>query len=160
MRESKQRDLSGIRTRLPVPPLIAPRSVVVRTFDIHVSRHWELSNIKHTLIVKPITAPPITEASVPPTLIPPLVPGGTGFKVVIRMGFEWDSIPSSEASVSPRQHPKCLPGFLSECFGGTSRPLTLRQQRHRPYSIHQQSLCQLGTSHYGIQELYQLSNQE
>jgi len=46
--------------------------------------------------------------TVPKTVTPPFVPGGTGFRVVISLGFERARIPSSDAKVSPRQHPKCL----------------------------------------------------
>lgn len=59
-------------------------------------------------IVIPIINPPAREASVPTRDMPPLVPGGTGFKVVMRIGGDVDRMPSSDASVSPRQHAKCL----------------------------------------------------
>ena len=39
---------------------------------------------------------------------PPFVPGGTGFRVVMRMGGERERMPSSDASVSPKQQAKCL----------------------------------------------------
>ena len=52
--------------------------------------------------------PPRMEARVPPREIPPFVPGGTGLRVVMRMGLEWERMPSSEARVSPRQQAKCL----------------------------------------------------
>lgn len=52
--------------------------------------------------------PPNKLASVPKTDRAPLVPGGTGLKVVIRRGGDDERIPSSEASVSPRQQAKCL----------------------------------------------------
>lgn len=56
-------------------------------------------------MVRPITPPPIIETAVPNKDTPPLVPGGTVFSVVIRIGRDLDRIPSSEARVSPRQHP-------------------------------------------------------
>ena len=59
-------------------------------------------------MVMPMTAPPAAEARVPKVETPPLVPGGTGLRVVIRRGREDERIPSSEASVSPRQHAKWL----------------------------------------------------
>ena len=59
-------------------------------------------------MVRPIKVPPARDDRVPMVDIPPLVPGGTGFRVVIRIGGDLDKMPSSEASVSPRQHAKCL----------------------------------------------------
>ena len=38
----------------------------------------------------------------------PLVPGGTRLKVVMSRGGDFERIPSSDASVSPRQHANCL----------------------------------------------------
>ena len=58
--------------------------------------------------VSPTIAPPKTDASVPPNDIAPFVPGGTRLKVVISLGCERDKIPSSDASVSPKQHENCL----------------------------------------------------
>ena len=40
--------------------------------------------------------------------IAPFVPGGTGLRVVIKIGLDFDRMPSSDASVSPRQQAKCL----------------------------------------------------
>jgi hypothetical protein len=37
-----------------------------------------------------------------------LVPGGTGLRVVSKMGGVLDRMPSSDASVSPMQQAKCL----------------------------------------------------
>lgn len=58
--------------------------------------------------VRPMTAPPDSDARVPTSDTPPFVPGGTREKVVMRIGGDLDRIPSSEASVSPRQHAKWL----------------------------------------------------
>lgn len=38
----------------------------------------------------------------------PFVPGGTRLKVVMSRGGDFERIPSSDASVSPRQHASCL----------------------------------------------------
>ena len=57
---------------------------------------------------KPMTAPPRKETTVPTRDMAPFVPGGTGFNFVTRIGRVGDKIPSSEASVSPRQQAKCL----------------------------------------------------
>lgn len=56
----------------------------------------------------PIKVPPIAETSKPKGETPPLVPGGTRLKVVMSIGGVLERMPSSEASVSPRQHAKCL----------------------------------------------------
>jgi len=50
--------------------------------------------------------PPIKDAAVPRTDKPPLVPGGTGLRVVIKMGGDLDNMPSSDAKVSPKQQAK------------------------------------------------------
>jgi len=65
-------------------------------------------------MVSPINPPPRKETAVPTSDMAPFVPGGTGFKVVIRIGLAGDKIPSSEARVSPRQQAKCLPGNVSD----------------------------------------------
>ena len=48
------------------------------------------------------------ETVVPRTDTAPLVPGGTPLKVVMSRGGDFERIPSSDASVSPRQHASCL----------------------------------------------------
>ena len=53
--------------------------------------------------VNPTIHPPVIDARVPPSEMAPFVPGGTGFSVVRRIGGDRESMPSSEASVSPRQ---------------------------------------------------------
>lgn len=58
--------------------------------------------------VSPITNPPARDATVPRTDKPPLVPGGTGLSVVIKMGGDLDNMPSSDARVSPKQQEKWL----------------------------------------------------
>jgi hypothetical protein len=52
--------------------------------------------------------PPNKLASVPPSDIPPFVPGGTVLSVVIRIGGCEERMPSSEARVSPKQQAKWL----------------------------------------------------
>jgi len=47
-----------------------------------------------------------TLPQVPPREIAPFVPGGTGLNVVIRIGGVGERMPSSEASVSPKQQAK------------------------------------------------------
>ena len=58
--------------------------------------------------VRPITNPPANDATVPRTDMPPLVPGGTGLNVVIKMGGDLDNMPNSDAKVSPKQQAKWL----------------------------------------------------
>ena len=56
-------------------------------------------------IPTPMQIPPIALQKVPRIVIPPLVPGGTLFQgVITRKGFCDDSMPISEARVSPQQH--------------------------------------------------------
>lgn len=52
--------------------------------------------------------PPTSEQRVPRKETPPLTPGLHFFKVVMRIGADLERIPSSDASVSPRQHAKRL----------------------------------------------------
>ena len=59
-------------------------------------------------VSSPTSAPPAIEAIVPIVDIAPFVPGGTGLRVVIKIGLDFDRMPSSDASVSPRQQAKCL----------------------------------------------------
>ena len=61
-----------------------------------------------------MSAPPTIEAVVPIRDIAPFVPGGTGLKVVIKSGLDFDRMPSSDARVSPRQQAKCL--FWRQCL--------------------------------------------
>jgi hypothetical protein len=58
--------------------------------------------------VRPIINPPARDAAVPSTDKPPLVPGGTGLNVVIKMGGDLDNMPNSDAKVSPKQQAKWL----------------------------------------------------
>jgi hypothetical protein len=58
--------------------------------------------------VRPMINPPTRDAAVPRTDRPPLVPGGTGLNVVIKMGGDLDNMPNSEAKVSPKQQEKWL----------------------------------------------------
>ena len=85
--------------------------------------------------VSPIKVPPANEERVPMVDIPPFVPGGTGFRVVMRMGGERDKMPSSEASVSPRQQAKCLRNRrLSTGEEDGALPLTLMSRTAAPDS--------------------------
>jgi hypothetical protein len=74
----------------------------------HCSRHLLFSSMRLVAMANPTILPPKREASVPPRDMAPLVPGGTGLSVVIKIGGEWERMPSSEANVSPRQQAKCL----------------------------------------------------
>jgi hypothetical protein len=59
-------------------------------------------------VSSPTSAPPTIDAIVPIRDIAPFVPGGTGLRVVIKCGLDFDRMPSSDARVSPRQQAKCL----------------------------------------------------
>ena len=56
--------------------------------------------------VRPMINPPARDAAVPSTDKPPLVPGGTGLNVMIKMGGDLDNMPNSDAKVSPKQQAK------------------------------------------------------
>lgn len=65
--------------------------------------------------------PPARDAAVPRVDMPPLVPGGTGLSVVIKMGGDLDNIPSSDARVSPKQQEKWL-DLVHQSFVLTCEP--------------------------------------
>lgn len=93
-------------TNEPNNPANAPHPISVAETLSHSARQRELSTTRDTSSVRPITMPPDMDATVPSVDIPPLVPGGTGWNVVTKRGLDLESIPSSEANVSPRQHAK------------------------------------------------------
>jgi hypothetical protein len=99
---------TALLTNDPTPPAAPPHSKHRTVTSAHSSLHFVFSTIKLPASVKPIMTPPPKLAIVPTTLIAPFVPGGTVSSVVINLGSEFDKIPSSEASVSPRQQAKCL----------------------------------------------------
>lgn len=115
---------------LPPPPPTTPQNIHSAVRVNQFAAQVEFWRMTLAAIVMPMIAPPIIEASVPPKEIPPLVPGGTGFSVVISTGFDWESIPSSEARVSPKQHAKCLQasnktmGFTVTRYFGVAYPRT------------------------------------
>jgi hypothetical protein len=94
-------------TRDPRPPESRP-SRHIFTYSLNPSAmHALFSTSRSRTIVSPIKPPPAIETAVPSNDIPPFVPGGTVFKVVMSMGLDFERMPSSEARVSPRQHPNC-----------------------------------------------------
>lgn len=92
-------------TNEPKRPPKAPQKTSGTT-ECHSERQAELSIKSVTANVAPMIIPPAKEASVPVRDTPPFVPGGTTLNVVMRRGGFFDRIPSSEASVSPRQQAK------------------------------------------------------
>lgn len=99
-----------IRTSDPRPPAAVPHTRSGITTRGACARHALLSARSAPAIVAPMASPPPSDASVPTSDMPPFVPGGTGLSVVMRMGGVRERMPSSEASVSPRQHAKWLRG--------------------------------------------------
>lgn len=98
-------------TRLPNSPANIPHATVSKSRCPAASRrHWPFSKISVIPVSSPTSAPPTIEAVVPTMDIAPFVPGGTGLRVVIKSGLDFDRIPSSDARVSPRQQAKCLVG--------------------------------------------------
>lgn len=59
-------------------------------------------------MIRPMIVPLVSEANASVMEIPPIVPGGTGLKWVIKRGGARERMPSSEARVSSRRHAKCL----------------------------------------------------
>ena len=95
-------------TREPKPPARVPHSAREDRMPTHCARQAVLCQMSEAAIVRPMSRPPPRDDKVPTTDMPPFVPGGTGLREVMRIGRERERIPSSEASVSPRQHAKCL----------------------------------------------------
>ena len=96
-------------TRLPNSPANIPHATVSKSRYPAASRlHCAFSKISVIPVSSPTSEPPMIEAIVPIKDIAPFVPGGTGLRVVIKIGLCFDRMPSSDARVSPRQQPKCL----------------------------------------------------
>ena len=100
----------GEHTSDPKSPPNAPQITRGTTTCCHCTRQAELSSKSDAANVTPMMMPPAAEAAVPVRETPPFVPGGTTLNVVISRGGVFERIPSSEASVSPRQHAKWLFG--------------------------------------------------
>lgn len=63
---------------------------------------WHVQHPTQATHPIPIITPPSMLKTVPKNVTPPLVPRGTLFPEVIRIGLPFDSIPSSDAKVSAR----------------------------------------------------------
>lgn len=85
-----------------------PQNISEGRISAHSALQARFSTTRLVKSVSPIIHPPAADASVPPSEIAPFVPGGTGFSVVMRIGGDRESMPSSEASVSPRQQANLL----------------------------------------------------
>lgn len=109
-----------MRTREPMPPATAPHARSSSSRSPVCSRQTAFSTESVAHIVQPIAIPPPMDALVPSHDNAPLVPGGTKRKVVRRIGGVVERMPSSDASVSPRQQPKCLRcmGIRAHARGG------------------------------------------
>jgi hypothetical protein len=90
-------DVRGECTRLPSNPIAADHAMSVTRC---VRRSWDGHIGKPNAHITPIRTPPAVEAIRPSGLIPPFVPGGTVFIVVISTGCRLDNIPNSDAHVS------------------------------------------------------------
>ena len=96
---------SLLLTNDPRPPESSPKATKVTKGCMPKFLQAGFSSSSSRLIVSPIMPPPAIETAVPRRDMAPFVPGGTCFKVVTRIGFDFDKMPSSEASVSPKLHP-------------------------------------------------------
>lgn len=92
-------------TKDPKPPESNPSRTRVTNGCIPMSLQAGFSSNKTRPMDNPIIPPPAMETAVPSIDMAPFVPGGTCFRVVMRIGLDFESIPSSEASVSPKLHP-------------------------------------------------------
>jgi hypothetical protein len=91
---------------LPNPPPIKPQITLSMRTLVPSAAHDPFSTISVVPIRIPTNPPPTTDTVVPNAVTPPFVPGGTVLNVVISLGLDRAKIPSSDASVSPRQHAK------------------------------------------------------
>lgn len=96
------------RTRDPRPPAAVPQKSKGTNSVVQPCLQAEFSMASVVASVRPMTNPPNRDAAVPRTDKPPLVPGGTGLNVVIKMGGDLDNMPNSDAKVSPKQQAKWL----------------------------------------------------
>jgi len=90
----------------PIPPAAVPHKSKGINSVSQFRRQTVFSIASVIARVSPMTNPPARDATVPRTDKPPLVPGGTGLSVVIKMGGDLDNMPSSDARVSPKQQEK------------------------------------------------------
>lgn len=111
----------------PRIPAAEPQPISVGSKLVHSALQALFSTIRLTNCTSPTMQPPMADAIVPPTEIPPFVPAGTVLKVVMRTGGELDRMPNSEASVSPRQQAN----WLERALRGTS---TMRCETRTPES--------------------------
>ena len=95
-------------TRDPRPPAAVPHKSRGSNSVTQFCLQTVFSMASVVARVRPITNPPIRDAAVPRVDKPPFVPGGTGLKVVIKMGGDLDNMPNSDARVSPKQQAKWL----------------------------------------------------
>jgi len=92
--------------RDPMPPAAAPQTSNGTNSVIQFLLQAVFSMASVVARVRPIMNPPARDATVPRTDKPPLVPGGTGLNVVIKIGGDLDNTPNSDAKVSPKQQAK------------------------------------------------------
>ena len=92
----------------PKIPAAEPHPISVGSKRVHSALQTLFSTTRLTNCTSPTMHPPMPDAIVPPTEIPPFVPAGTVFRVVMRTGGDLERMPNSEASVSPRQQANWL----------------------------------------------------
>lgn len=98
---------------------------------------------------RPIINPPARDAAVPSTDKPPLVPGGTGLNVVIKMGGDLDNMPNSDARVSPKQQEKWL-DVIYQTFIETSEYSAYPRDTRTKALLHPDVTCG-DTGHHSVE---------
>lgn len=116
---------NGDLTRDPIPPAVAPQKSNGINSDTQFCLQAVFSIASVMARVRPMTNPPARDARVPRVDKPPLVPGGTGLNVVIKIGGDLDNIPNSDANVSPKQQAKWLHVIYQS-------PIRARKPRNAP----------------------------
>jgi hypothetical protein len=92
--------------RDPIPPAVAPHKSNGINSETQFCLQTAFSIASVMARVRPMTNPPARDARDPRVDKPPLVPGGTGLNVVIKIGGDLDNMPNSDANVSPKQQAK------------------------------------------------------
>ena len=77
---------------------VSPRALVVAAQESFAVSGGQ--NVPTARLARAMMAPPARPARRPVGVTPPFVPGGTGWRVVMRTGGEGERMPSSEERVS------------------------------------------------------------
>lgn len=136
-------------TRDPRPPAAVPHRTRGTNSVTQLCLQTAFSMTRVMTRVRLITNPPTRDATVPRTDKPPLVPGGTGLNVVIKMGGDFDNMPNSDAKVSPKQQEKWL-NFVCQTLVETCEPWAHPRDTRTKALLHPDVTCG-DTGHHSVE---------